>query len=538
MRILPRINEAVNEEWISDKTRYVVDGLSAQRLDRPYVRSDGRLEPGDLGRGVRRRRREAEGTPRRTASAPSPATCRRRGDVRAEGLLAQPRRQPTSIAARTARKLDPRLGRASYLFNSTIAGIERRRRDPARSAPTRASRRRCSTPASASAGGGRALPGRPDRRAGRPDLRLRLPRRRRRRRSATWPTASAASPRCCTSAKQPDGDRRAGRRWRAPDGAAVLAARGQHRAGRRRGQGRRLERLQRAAHGGRRASAASTSASCRARAASTRRDGRQAAASTCSSCSAPTRSTSRPRHAFVVYQGSHGDRGAHRADVILPGAAYTEKSGNLRQHRGPRADDDARRLPAGRGEGGLGDPARAVGHGRAHSCPTIRLPALRAAMYKDVPQLRPASTRSSRADPAGVAALGEARRHSSAASRSPLRSRDFYLTNPIARASAVMAEMSALKKSHGHEHQPASGGVGRICWITRQAGLGALGTHPGLDRLLILTWCRALPCSSALLRHHRLPAAHGPQGVGGRADAPRPQRGGPVRPAASPSPTC
>src|SRR3712207_9224366 len=31
--------------------------------------------------------------------------------------------------------------------------------------------------------------------------------------------------------------------------------------------------------------------------------------------------------AFVVYQGTHGDRGAHHADVILPGAAYTEKSG-------------------------------------------------------------------------------------------------------------------------------------------------------------------------------------------------------------------
>ena len=50
------------------------------------------------------------------------------------------------------------------------------------------------------------------------------------------------------------------------------------------------------------------------------------AASTCCSCSAPTRSTSRPG-AFVVYIGTHGDRGAHRADVILPGAAYTGKIG-------------------------------------------------------------------------------------------------------------------------------------------------------------------------------------------------------------------
>src|SRR6476659_1708649 len=45
MRILPRVNEAVNEEWISDKTRHVVDGLRTQRLDRPYIRDNGKLRP-------------------------------------------------------------------------------------------------------------------------------------------------------------------------------------------------------------------------------------------------------------------------------------------------------------------------------------------------------------------------------------------------------------------------------------------------------------------------------------------------------------
>src|SRR4249919_2871556 len=45
MRILPRTNEDVNEEWISDKTRHVVDGLRTQRLDQPYVRVNGRLQP-------------------------------------------------------------------------------------------------------------------------------------------------------------------------------------------------------------------------------------------------------------------------------------------------------------------------------------------------------------------------------------------------------------------------------------------------------------------------------------------------------------
>ncbi len=43
MRVLPRTNDDVNEEWISDKTRHVVDGLRTQRLDQPYVREHGRL---------------------------------------------------------------------------------------------------------------------------------------------------------------------------------------------------------------------------------------------------------------------------------------------------------------------------------------------------------------------------------------------------------------------------------------------------------------------------------------------------------------
>lgn len=43
MRILPRVNEGINEEWLSDISRYAVDGLQRQRLDRPYVREDGRL---------------------------------------------------------------------------------------------------------------------------------------------------------------------------------------------------------------------------------------------------------------------------------------------------------------------------------------------------------------------------------------------------------------------------------------------------------------------------------------------------------------
>src|SRR5579862_910003 len=45
LRILPRLNEDVNEEWLADKSRFAVDGLKRRRLDRPWVRGNGKLEP-------------------------------------------------------------------------------------------------------------------------------------------------------------------------------------------------------------------------------------------------------------------------------------------------------------------------------------------------------------------------------------------------------------------------------------------------------------------------------------------------------------
>jgi NADH-quinone oxidoreductase subunit G len=57
MRVMPRVNEAINEEWISDKTRFIWDGLRTQRLDRPYVRAkNGRLQPATWGGSLRRDR--------------------------------------------------------------------------------------------------------------------------------------------------------------------------------------------------------------------------------------------------------------------------------------------------------------------------------------------------------------------------------------------------------------------------------------------------------------------------------------------------
>ena len=70
MRVMPRLNEDVNEEWISDKTRYAIDGLKRQRLDRPYIRNaDGKLQPATWDEAL-----QAVGTQIKKAKAKGTAT--------------------------------------------------------------------------------------------------------------------------------------------------------------------------------------------------------------------------------------------------------------------------------------------------------------------------------------------------------------------------------------------------------------------------------------------------------------------------------
>jgi NADH-quinone oxidoreductase subunit G len=59
MRVLPRINDEVNEEWIHDKTRHACDGLVRRRLDRPWVRRDGKLQQATWEEAFRRDRHAA-----------------------------------------------------------------------------------------------------------------------------------------------------------------------------------------------------------------------------------------------------------------------------------------------------------------------------------------------------------------------------------------------------------------------------------------------------------------------------------------------
>ena len=122
MRILPRINEAVNEEWISDKTRHLVDGLRTQRLDRPYIRENGKLRAGIVAGGIRGDRRGQGHASTASGSAPSPAISPVEEMFALKELLAS--LGSPNLAVQGGGAFDPALGRASYLFNPTIAGIE------------------------------------------------------------------------------------------------------------------------------------------------------------------------------------------------------------------------------------------------------------------------------------------------------------------------------------------------------------------------------------------------------------------------------
>ena len=128
MRILPRVNDDVNEEWISDKTRHVVDGLRTQRLDQPYIREDGRLRADDLAGGVRSDCRQAEGRAQGADRRHRRRPRRHRGDLRAQGPDDAARRRPISIAGRTAPR-STRPGAAPATCST--------RPSPASSSPTR-----------------------------------------------------------------------------------------------------------------------------------------------------------------------------------------------------------------------------------------------------------------------------------------------------------------------------------------------------------------------------------------------------------------
>ncbi len=142
---------------------------------------------------------------------------------------------------------------------------------------------------------------------------------------------------------------------------------------------------------------------------------------------------------FVIYQGSHGDRGAHRADIILPGAAYTEEQGLFVNTEGrPQLALRASFAPGEAKENWA--ILRALSAEMGATLPFDSLAQLRRALVADVPHLAMIDTvpeNDWQAEAAGK--LGDADFRNAV--------QDFYLTNPIARASTLMAELSAGVKS-------------------------------------------------------------------------------------------
>jgi NADH-quinone oxidoreductase subunit G len=123
MRILPRVNEAINEEWISDKTRQVVDGLRLQRLDRPFIRDNGRLRAASWQEAFGLIARRLKGLdPRRIGALAGDLAAVE--EIYALKLLMQSLGVSNIDCRQDGAALDPSLGRSSYLFNPTIAGIE------------------------------------------------------------------------------------------------------------------------------------------------------------------------------------------------------------------------------------------------------------------------------------------------------------------------------------------------------------------------------------------------------------------------------
>jgi NADH-quinone oxidoreductase subunit G len=122
MRALPRINEDVNEEWAHDKTRHAVDGLLRRRLDRPWVRREGKLQPATWAEAF-------EAIAARLDGASGDQVAALAGDLQdVESLYAMKallRAYGSTLhECRQDGAIYPASPPAAYRFNSTISGIE------------------------------------------------------------------------------------------------------------------------------------------------------------------------------------------------------------------------------------------------------------------------------------------------------------------------------------------------------------------------------------------------------------------------------
>ena len=455
LRALPRVNEQINEEWISDKTRYAIDGLRRRRLDRPYAgRRGARAEAVraeiDWREALELVADRLKGVPGERIAAIAGDLCDLESMFALKELLGGLGALSLDCRQDGAR-LDWRC-RAGYLFNTTIAGIEETDAclligaNPRWEAPLVNARLR-----KRHLKGGFAIA------AIGPALDLSFP--------VEMLGQGGDTLRALATGEHPWAEKlRAAKKpmlilgqgaLARPDGAQVLAA------ARTLAEGCGLVRdgwngfnvLHRAAArvggldlgfvpgpGGR--DVAGIVEGCRS-----------GAIEVLYLLGADEIDTSDLGSAFVVYQGHHGDRGTERADVILPGAAYTEKDGTYvntegRVQLGRRAifpPGDAREDWA---------IIRALSAALGRTLPFDNLGELR----RKLREAHPGLAEIDRVSPAEWGEFGDPGPIDPGPFAYPIA--DFYRTDPISRASLTMAECSQAFVARRGE-PPASTGIAR-----------------------------------------------------------------------------
>ena len=436
MRILPRVNDDVNEEWISDKTRHVVDGLRAQRLDQPYIREHGRLRPATWPEAF-------EAITAKVASTHPKRMGAIAGDLAAveevfalKDLLT--RLGVTNLDCRQdGAVLDPSWGRATYLFNAGIAGIEK-------------------------ADALLLVGSNPRREAAVLNTRIR-----KRWRMGKFPIGLIGESADLTYSYQHLGtgpqmlvDLAAGRHefsgtlkkaahpmviigmgaLARPDGAAIAA----------------LAAKVATSHGSGDWNGYCVLHTAAARVGALEVGFIPGGGLGVREMTAPNAldlmfllgadEIDIPPGVFVIYIGSHGEHGARRADVILPGAAYPEKSGIFVNTEG-RVQMAARAsFPPGEAREDWAI-LRALSDMLGRRLPYDSLPELRRTLFKAHPHLQRIDQISSGSRSDVVALAGRGGTPEPAPFVPVIE--DYYFTNAIARCSPVMAECSIIAEGQG-----------------------------------------------------------------------------------------
>ncbi len=427
MRIMPRLNESINEEWISDKSRFIWDGLRSQRLDRPYIRENGKLRPASWSEAFALIADRASKTAPEKIGALAGDLAGVEEMFALKGLMAA-LGSPNMDCRTDGTALDPANGRASYLFNSTIDGIEYADAilligtNPRIEAPLLNARIRKRWRAEPTMIGliGEATDLTYDytHLGDSVDALGKL---------ADHDMAKAERPMMIIGQGALSG----------PNGADVLAlaASVAQKLGVIKDDWNGFNVLHTAAgrvgaldigfvpgEGGKDA-------------------GGIAGGEVDLLFNMGADELEIAAGAFTVYIGTHGDRGAHRADVILPGAAYTEKSATYVNTEGRPQQTTRGAFPPGDAKEDWAI-LRALSEKLGHTLPYNTLGQLRTALYAEHPHLAKLEEIEA-ADAGALADLAKKAPKDAGKAKFARAIEDFYLTNPIARASKVMAECSA-----------------------------------------------------------------------------------------------